>query len=65
MASAEVPEEMWTTAFSPTVIRERMRWVMEYDLLGELANKLAAEFPSNDLKESIAGEDEVRVTSVL
>jgi salicylate hydroxylase len=41
MASADIPEEQWAGAFAPEVVRERMRWVMEYDLLGELATNLA------------------------
>jgi salicylate hydroxylase len=41
MASADIPEEQWAGAFAPEVVRERMRWVMEYDLLGELATYLA------------------------
>lgn len=40
MASADIPEEQWAATFQPEVIKERMRWVMEYDLLGELAAKL-------------------------
>lgn len=40
MASAIIPEEQWAASFSPDVVRERMRWVMEYDLLGDLAQKL-------------------------
>lgn len=40
MASADIPEEMWAAAFNPEAVRERMKWVMDYDLLGELARKL-------------------------
>ncbi|KFA45846.1 hypothetical protein S40293_09473 [Stachybotrys chartarum IBT 40293] len=40
LASADVPEELWAETFKPDVIKERMRWVMEYDLLAELASKL-------------------------
>lgn len=40
MASADIPEELWTTAFNPEAVRERMRWVMDYDLAGELAKGL-------------------------
>ncbi|EFX02317.1 salicylate hydroxylase [Grosmannia clavigera kw1407] len=40
MASADIPEDQWAAAFDPEVVRERMRWVMEYDLLGELAKTL-------------------------
>ncbi|KAI1372071.1 FAD/NAD(P)-binding domain-containing protein [Hypoxylon crocopeplum] len=42
MASADIPEEMWAKAFDPDMVRERMRWVMEYDLLDELAKGLQA-----------------------
>jgi hypothetical protein len=42
MASADIPETMWKTAFSPDIVHERMRWVMEYDLLTELSEKLSA-----------------------
>lgn len=40
MASADIPEEQWASSFNPTVVRERMRWVMEYDLIAELAKTL-------------------------
>lgn len=40
MASADIPEEQWASSFNPAVVRERMRWVMEYDLMGELAKTL-------------------------
>lgn len=43
MASADIPEKLWASSFQPKAIKERMRWVMEYDLLGELASKLEAE----------------------
>lgn len=65
MASADIPEEQWKTAFSPAIVRERMRWVMEYDLLGELASKLAAQSPSESAKETVAGNIEIQATSVL
>jgi hypothetical protein len=42
MASADIPEAMWRQAFSPEIVHERMRWVMEYDLLTELSTKLSA-----------------------
>lgn len=42
IASADIPEELWASSFHPDIVRERMRWVMEYDLLGELAAKLEA-----------------------
>lgn len=44
--SADIPEEHWATAFSPTVAREHVRWLMEFDLLGELASKLTRRFPN-------------------
>lgn len=66
MASADIPEEQWATAFSPTVVRERMRWVMEYDLLGELARELAAKFPQlQDKQAPVVAEKSVPVSSVL
>lgn len=40
MASADIPEELWASSFNPDLVRERMRWVMEYDLIDELAKKL-------------------------
>ncbi|EMR66246.1 putative salicylate 1-monooxygenase protein [Eutypa lata UCREL1] len=40
IASADIPEELWASSFKPEAVRERMKWVMEYDLLGELATKL-------------------------
>ena len=42
MASADIPESDWANAFSPTVVHERMRWVMEYDLLADLSTQLSA-----------------------
>ena len=32
IASVDIPEELWPFAFSPQSVRERMRWIMEYDL---------------------------------
>ncbi len=43
LASADIPEELWASSFDPAVLRERMRWVMEYDLIGELAQRLQSE----------------------
>jgi salicylate hydroxylase len=40
LASADIPEEQWAANFNPDMIKERMRWVMEYDLLSELAKGL-------------------------
>lgn len=55
MASADIPEELWATSFSPEVVRERMRWVMEYDLLKELATSLAAQGNSGAGSENTDG----------
>ncbi|KUI66626.1 Salicylate hydroxylase [Cytospora mali] len=55
MASADIPEEMWATAFNPELVRERMRWVMEYDLMAELAKGL---HPSEDDAGALQGQDE-------
>lgn len=54
MASADIPEEMWATAFDPGLVRERMRWVMEYDLMAELAKGL---HPSEDAANTVQGQD--------
>lgn len=32
IASADIPETEWAQAFNPDMVRERMKWVMEYDL---------------------------------
>lgn len=53
MASADIPESMWKQAFAPDVVHERMRWVMEYDLLKELSVKLSA---VNDIKPKPSSE---------
>ncbi|KAF2000357.1 salicylate hydroxylase [Amniculicola lignicola CBS 123094] len=58
MASADIPEELWASSFSPSVVRERMRWVMEYDLLGELATRLAEQFPEEAKKDVAVPEEE-------
>lgn len=50
MASADIPEEQWASTFNPDVIRERMRWVMESDLLADLAQTL----PLGEVKEETA-----------
>ncbi|KAF2105978.1 salicylate hydroxylase [Lophiotrema nucula] len=65
MASADIPEGMWASAFSPSTVRERMRWVMEFDLLGGLASKLDAEFPTEAGKKPQLGEIVTEATSVL
>lgn len=49
LASADIPEEMWAKAFEPEVLRERMRWVMEYDLLDDLAKKLQRSKESHEI----------------
>ena len=55
MASADIPEEKWASSFSPEVVRERMRWVMEYDLLGELAKNLQGSENEGNSSESNGG----------
>ncbi|KKY27433.1 putative salicylate 1-hydroxylase [Diplodia seriata] len=42
MASADVPEDAWGRTFNPDVLRERMKWVMEYDLLADVNSKKAS-----------------------
>ncbi|KAE8553856.1 hypothetical protein EYB25_002394 [Talaromyces marneffei] len=39
MASCDIPEEKWPEIFNYFVMRERMRWVMEYDLFQDIATK--------------------------
>ncbi|KIW00318.1 uncharacterized protein PV09_08205 [Verruconis gallopava] len=53
MASADIPESMWAHAFSPENVHERMRWVMEYDLLADLTTKLR---PLITVKPDISSE---------
>ncbi|KAH8892674.1 salicylate hydroxylase [Thozetella sp. PMI_491] len=55
MASADIPEEMWASTFDPEVIRERMKWVMEYDLLGELAKQLQTSQGTDSTQETMDG----------
>ena len=55
MASADITEEMWASIFSPEVVRERMRWVMEYDLLGELAKRLQGPENAGTSSDSTGG----------
>jgi salicylate hydroxylase len=64
MASADIPEEQWATAFRPEVVQERMKWVMEYDLLGELATQISV---ANDAanSESQSQNTGQQVASVL
>lgn len=59
LASADIPEELWASSFQPEAIKERMRWVMEYDLLGELAAKLKDQ-PGEDVQ---AGSSEGEVST--
>jgi salicylate hydroxylase len=39
MASCDIPEEKWPEIFNYSAMRERMRWVMEYDLFQDLSSK--------------------------
>jgi salicylate hydroxylase len=55
IASADIPEELWSKTFSPDLVAERMRWVMEYDLLADLSSKLSAVDAMTDSKTSTAG----------
>lgn len=48
IASADIPEELWASSFKPEAMRERMKWVMEYDLLGELATRLQGQGGATD-----------------
>ncbi|CAK7238135.1 hypothetical protein SEUCBS140593_010361 [Sporothrix eucalyptigena] len=50
MASADIPEDQWASTFNPDVLRERMRWVMESDLLADLAKTL----PLGEVKDETA-----------
>ena len=62
IASADIPEEQWVRSFNPELMRERMRWVMEYDLLQDLAEELeAASHPAPNQSWS----KELGATSVL
>lgn len=38
MASSESPDSM-TDKFNPTALMERMRWIMEYDVLADVQEK--------------------------
>ncbi|CAK7208879.1 hypothetical protein SCUCBS95973_000263 [Sporothrix curviconia] len=62
MASADIPEEQWATSFNPTVVRERMRWVMEYDLMAELAKGLPLGGDEVTIEEEAASELPAAVT---
>ncbi|KAH8676224.1 salicylate hydroxylase [Xylariales sp. PMI_506] len=64
MASADIPEEQWAASFNPSVVGERMKWVMEYDLLGELAKKLEATgAPSTPSWDTSSQNQPVKVVS--
>ena len=39
IASSDLPEEEWAKAFDPAQLRDRMRWIMEYDIVGDLEAK--------------------------
>lgn len=54
IASCAIPEEMWIDTFKPDVIRDRMKWVMEYDLLGDIRSKLIAK--EQERSESYDGD---------
>ena len=40
LASAVIPEKLWAETFKPEIIRDRFRWIMEYDLLEDIRSKL-------------------------
>ncbi|ETS87105.1 hypothetical protein PFICI_00933 [Pestalotiopsis fici W106-1] len=61
MASADIPEEQWAASFSPDVVSERMKWVMEYDLLSDLASKLPMFAQSVSKSEERKGATVVQV----
>jgi salicylate hydroxylase len=42
LASCAIPEETWAENFKPETIRDRMKWIMEYDLFGDIRNRLLA-----------------------
>ncbi|KAL1868353.1 hypothetical protein Plec18167_008278 [Paecilomyces lecythidis] len=54
IASCAIPEEMWIDTFKPDVIRDRMKWVMEYDLLGDIRSKLISK--EQERSESYDGD---------
>lgn len=47
MASCEIPEDKWAEVFNYSVMRERMRWVMEYDLFSDIFTKGGGLFKDN------------------
>ena len=42
IASCSIPEEKWAETFKPEFIRDRMKWIMEYDLLLDIQSRLIA-----------------------
>ena len=59
MASVDIPEELWASTFSPETVRESMRWIMEYDLVGDLARRLQERASSSTKGVSGGGSDAV------
>ncbi|KKY18201.1 putative mannitol 1-phosphate dehydrogenase [Phaeomoniella chlamydospora] len=51
LASADVPDENVTANFNPSTLRERMRWIMEADILQEVYLKGAPFFKTPDGSE--------------
>lgn len=49
LASADIPEEFWSAKFDPEAIRDRMKWVMEFDLIEELAHQMQAAAAADDV----------------
>jgi salicylate hydroxylase len=43
IASCAVPEETWGQMFQPEALRDRMKWIMEYDLLGDIRDQMVEE----------------------
>ncbi|VUC21022.1 unnamed protein product [Clonostachys rosea] len=63
MASADIPEEMWAESFNPATVRERMRWVMEYDLLGELSKGLRSQDNKDVVDVEVAESVPIKVVA--
>ena len=57
MASVDIPEELWASTFSPEAVREAMRWIMEYDVVGDLVEKLEEYAASSSKGAAIDGFD--------
>ena len=58
MSSCSIPEDTWAETFKPEVIRDRMRWVMEYDLFLDIQRKLMAKeqgLGKNESGQSLRG----------